>query len=117
MKKAEAKKTLELLELVKSIRPTKQRATLLKYLNEEGCERMYQTVANVLKNSKLDTKKREKLKCTLLPHKNTLRYLAKKSKSKSLKKRKLEQLGGFPLTAILTTAIPLLIEVVRHFSK
>jgi len=41
-----------------------------------------------------------------------LRYLASSNKSLALKKKKLAKMGGFPLTAILNVAIPLMLNYI-----
>jgi len=104
------KRMLPLLQTIKDFKPKQRRSILLNHLDDEACETIYEAVANVLKNERVDPKTRLRLKKKLAAHKNDLRYLASPSKKPALKKKKLAKMGGFPLTAILSAAIPLLLS-------
>jgi len=106
-----AHNTLSLLQALKSVRP-ECRDKLLEHLNDSGCEILFETIKNVLRNDKVKAHSRAKLKKVLAPHKNALRYISKKGKPLTLKKKRLRQIGGNPLTSILTTAIPLLLQII-----
>jgi len=102
------KRMLPLLQTIKDFKPKQRRSILLDHLDDEACETIYEAVANVLKNERVDPKTRSRLKKKLAPHKKDLRYLASFNKKPTLKKKKLVKMGGFPLSAILNAAIPLM---------
>jgi len=106
------KRMLPLLQTIKDFKPKQRRSILLNHLDDEACETIYEAVANVLKNERVDPKTRLRLKKKLAPHKKDLRYLASSGKKLALKKRKLAKMGGFPLTAILNAAIPLMLSYI-----
>lgn len=107
--KKRLREILPFLQTFKELRPT-QRCILIAHIDDVSCEVLCETICNVLKNPKVASKQRTKLKRLLQPHKNSLRALSTPSTSKSVKKKKLHQLGGFPLSALLSTAIPLLLS-------
>ena len=112
-KKSHLKKVLPFLQMFKELRPV-QRGILLDHLNDESCETLCETITNVLTNPKLAKGKRTKLKKVLAPHKNSLRSLTKPRLSKKTKRKRLNQIGGFPIAAILGAAIPLLINLITR---
>ncbi len=91
----------------------KQRSILLGHLNDESCQALYQAVHNVLVNPNVTSKQKKRLQTVLLPHAKQVRYLADYKKSEKAKRKKLLQLGGFPLATILSVAIPLLMRILR----
>ena len=110
MLKKKAKKLLPLYLLLKQL-PSKKRTELLQYLDEESAESLYEAVHNILTNPIIGPTQRRRLYRVLKPHKVTLRYLGDKRKSKKQKRQKLAQIGGNPLALILSTAIPILTEI------
>lgn len=103
---------LTFLQTLKGLRPA-QRTTILSHLDHESCEVLYETISNVLRNPDVTPSRRIRLRSVLSPHKNTLRFLSSKQRSLSSKKKRLPQMGGFPLAAILSAAIPLLLGLLR----
>jgi hypothetical protein len=104
------RKVLPFLQVLKQLRPG-QRSILLSHLDNESCEMVYEAVANVLKNPKVTPAKRRQLKKALAPHKKCLRSLVSKKRSSGLKRKDLASVGGFPLGLVLSTAIPLLLNM------
>ena len=106
---------LPLLRTLKSINST-HRAHLIAHIDDRTCDALCETVSNVLSNPNVSAQKRRRLKKLLLPYKTALRVCADKGKSVGVRKKKLEKIGGFPLGAILGTAIPLLTQLLfsRH---
>lgn len=103
---------LPFLQTVKELRPA-HRAIILAHLDDSSCEALYEAVYNVLRNPRLSVSQRIQLKKVLQPHKACLRSLVNKKASTKTKRKKLYEVGGFPLTTILATAIPLLIDILR----
>lgn len=104
------KKLLPFLQTMKEMRPA-HRTIMLNHLDDESAENICEAAANVLRNDNLTQKQKTRLRRYLNPHKSTLRYITKKQVSIKNKKKKLSQIGGNPLSFILSTAIPLLLSV------
>lgn len=107
-----ASSILSFLQALKGLRPA-HRTVLLSHLDENSCETLYETISNVLCNTNITSSQRRRLKKQLTPHKDTLRFLSCKRKSPQAKKKRLTQMGGFPITTILSTAIPLLTSLIK----
>jgi hypothetical protein len=103
---------LPFIHTFKTLRPA-QRVILLAHLDDKSCNLLCECCANVLHNSKIPTAKRKRLSKALLPHKAALRQLVHPSGSLTAKRKKLYQLGGGPLSLILGTALPLLVDLLR----
>jgi hypothetical protein len=99
----------EVIKLLQSLRkhPSSSRGTILKHLDDRTCESLYEIIYNILNNPKVPSKK---LSGKLAAHKKKILYIANPKNSPTIKKKYLAQMGGFPFTAILSTAIPLLIS-------
>lgn len=110
--RAKLEKILPMLQSLKKASP-KYRPILLSHMDGPSCNAMYETIHNVLTNPRVPVGQRKKLRKMLFPYKNELRYLATQLNSET-KKRKLIQMGGtIPFGSILSTAIPLLLNVLR----
>lgn len=116
MFKKRAKELLLLFSLLKQLKH-KQRVGVIKYLDEKSTESLYEAIHNVLHNKNVSPQRRNRLKRILRPHKNLLRYLGNKKRSKKIKQQKLAEIGGSPLALILSTAIPILTEVLINKLK
>lgn len=90
------------------------RMIMLAHLDDKTRDGIYETITHVLKSDAVPFRKRLFLKSKLAPHKKELRYLADRKKGPVQKRRKLAQIGGGPMTHVLKTAIPLLLNI---FSK
>lgn len=101
---------LPLLHVLKSIKPA-HRIIILAHLDDKTRDALYATIMRVLQSSKVPLETRLKLKSQLKKYQKDLRYLADRSKSDRVKKRKLVALGGSPMRQVLNTAIPLLMNM------
>lgn len=101
---------LPLLNALRSI-PHDKRVILLAHLNDSTKDHIYEAVTRVLKSDRVPFAKRLFLKSKLGPYKVPLRYLADKKTSPTRKRQALAQIGGGPMTHILGTAIPLLLNL------
>lgn len=116
VKKAEV--MLPLLQSLQDFKPANRRSILLSHLDDETCEMLYETIANVIQNEAIPPVTRARLRKALAPHKGAVRYIADKSKPPALKKKKMVQMGGFVMSAIIGAAIPLLVDLVaKAFAK
>ena len=104
---------LPLLNALRSVEP-KQRIILMAHFDDKTRDAIYETIAHVLKSEKVPFAKRLFLKSKLTPYKSQLRILANKKKGSLQKKKKLAQIGGGPMSHVLSTAVPLLLNL---FSK
>ena len=104
------RKVLPFLQVLRELRP-QQRSILLSHIDDESCEMVYEAVANVLKNSKVTSAQRRRLKKALEPHKKCLRTLISNKSSRSAKRKNLLAVGGFPIGMILSAALPLLLNL------
>jgi hypothetical protein len=105
---------LPLLQALYDIKPVNRRSILLNHLDDEACEMIYETIRNVVFNEDLPKNARTRLKKNLAPLKKDVLTLARGKGSSTLKKKKLVQMGGFPLGTILSIAVPFLVEFVAN---
>ena len=108
--KRSKKVVLPLLTALRSV-PPNLRVILLSHLDNSTRDRLYETISHVLKSNRVPFAKKLFLKSKLLPYKDQLRFLADKKKSSRSKKQRLAQIGGGPMTHVLGTAIPLLLNL------
>lgn len=101
---------LPMLDTLKKV-SSKQRPILLSHFDDASCSAIYETVHNVIHNPKVNSKCQKRLKKSLYPYKKDLRYLANKKHSNKSKKKRLIRMGGFPIGAVLSAAIPLLLNL------
>ena len=96
-----------------------QRTIILGHIDDKSYEMLYDTVMYVLTTGrrKLSDDDGEKVRRLLGEHKCDLRYLCNHKKAKTLKKKRLMRMGGFPLGVIVSTAIPLLTSLVSSLIK
>lgn len=109
--KKRLREILPFLQTFKDLRPA-QRSIMLAHLDDKSCEILYEAVSNVLRNPTVSAAQRKRLRKVLQPHKHCLRSLISRSGSSANKRRKLQKIGGFPFSAILSTAIPLLLNLI-----
>jgi hypothetical protein len=103
---------VKFLQALKSV-PSKNRNIIIHYLNDNGCQTIYETINNVLKSGS----KSKSLKRKLNPFKKDLRFLADPKHKFLSKKKRLNKSGGLPILPILTTAIPILLEAFKALKK
>jgi hypothetical protein len=116
-RKEKARKVLPLLRVLQDFKPKSRRSILLSHLDDESCEALYEAVANVMLSDRIHPTVRAKLKRILNRNREPLTILSDKEADPALKKRHLTQMGGGVLSLILSTAIPLLIDLLRPKSK
>ena len=108
--KRRLREILPFLQTFKDLQPT-QRGIMLAHLDDKSCEVLYEAISNVLQNPTVTEAQRKRLKKVLQPHRQCLRSLISRRGSRASKRKKLQQIGGFPFAAILGTAIPLLVNL------
>ena len=110
MRKSKQKVLLPFLNLLKTLKPA-NRVILLSHLDDKTRDVLYETINSVLKSDSVPMRKRMFLRSKLWPFKEDLRYLANKKRTRKQKRSKLTQMGGAPLGYIVSTAIPLLLNL------
>jgi hypothetical protein len=112
-KKRKLRNILPLLKTLQDVRPHNNRSILLSHLDDEACEALYETLYNVMGNPKLGDKKKASLRKILWDQQDNIDFLTKSGKkfTPKLKRKKLAAMGGFPLAAILSAGIPLLLDL------
>jgi hypothetical protein len=102
---------LPLLQVLKSMKP-EYRVIILSHLDDETRDSLYETITDVLNSDRVPFRRRLYLKSKLSPYKDHLRYLADRNKNSGYgKKKRLAQVGGGPMSHVLKTAIPLLLNI------
>ncbi len=101
---------IPLLHVLKSLKSS-DRVIILAHLDDHTRDAIYKTVSKVLKSKKVPIQNRIHLRDNLCSFKSDFRYLMSKDSSPIQKKRKLTQLGGNPLSLILDTALPLMLDL------
>lgn len=104
---------IPLLQVLKSMK-AENRIILLAHLDDVTRDGIYKTISEVLTSQKIPTKKRKFLKRKLLSYKKQLRRVAFDKANEVSKRRSLMQIGGSPMSYVLNSAIPLLLE---YFAK
>lgn len=108
-----AKRVLPLLRTLQDFKPKRNRSILLSHLDDEACEALYEAVANVMLNDRLHPAVRAKLSQLLKRHRRPMEILSDADAEPALKRRHLAQMGGNPLSLILSAAIPILLDLFR----
>lgn len=110
MKRKNLRQVYAFLRVIKKL-PPDDRKIILRYLNDNGCDIIYETIHNSLWNTGVPQQKRLRLKKLLIGEKNTLRMLGKATKNTPKKQSKLIQAGGSTLSTILETVLPILAAI------
>lgn len=108
--KKKLREVIPFLQTFKDLRPN-QRSILIGHIDDKSCEILYEAIANVLRSPRISDGQRKKLRKILQAHKSCLRSLISNKTSRTLKRKKLQQIGGFPLATILATAVPLVLDL------
>ena len=104
-------KKLELLKVLKKIN-NKDRPTIIKYLDDRGVDLVCECVQNILFNNVgLNLKEKKRLRSTLNKRQKAMKNIANKSNSFKRRRSLLNHHGGNPLALILSTALPLLTDL------
>jgi len=107
IRKLKRKELLPILQILKQVKPGK-RPAILEHLDDPTCESLYELVHNVISNERVPKAKRDLLEKKLKPHKDQLRFLARKNAKRLVKKKAMSKMGGFPFSILLSAAIPLI---------
>lgn len=110
--KRKQRELLPLLDVLRRVKPS-QRVILLSHMSDATKDDIYATVADLLQGRRMPARKRRALKAKLLPFKDQLRFLADGTKSPSQKSKVLVQVGAGPMSVVLKTAVPLLLNLFR----
>ena len=108
--KKRLREVIPFLQTFKDLRPN-QRGILINHIDDKSCEILYEAIANVLRSPRISDGQKKKLRRALQAHKSCLRSLISSKTSKTVKRKKLQQIGGFPLATILATAVPLVLDL------
>lgn len=87
------------------------RVIVVSHLNDKTKDGLYKTVTHVLRTKKMPIEERLKLRSKLGPYKNEFRHLSQRNASKRSKEQVLAQLGAGPMTHVIKSAIPLLLDL------
>ena len=107
---------LPLLEVLKTIRPEK-RIILLSHFDDQTRDGIYKTIVDVQSSARVPKSKRKRVVKTLAPFKKQLNVIAGKRYSRGAKNKSLAQMGGGPMTKVLKTAIPMMLNNLNLFPK
>ena len=112
MRRERKKLILPLLDTLKSLPPDRMKI-LLSHLDDQTRDALYETITYTLSSEKVPFRKRLFLQSQLRPYRNDIRLLASRKVGSSVKKARMAQLGGGPMTHVLRTAIPLMLNTFR----
>jgi len=103
---------LPLMQVLVGMTPA-QRTIIVQHLNDEAQDMLLDSVKYVLQVApkKMNSERKNNLSGALKEHKCNLRYLCDHKRTVKLRRRRLRQMGGFPLGLILSTAIPMLLNL------
>ncbi len=103
---------LPLLQTLLGMTPS-QRTIIIAHLNEETQDLLMETIKYVMfmGRKKLPQDKLENLGEALAENKCDLRYVCDKGKDCRRRRQRMRRMGGFPLGLILSTAIPMLLNL------
>lgn len=102
-----------ILPLAKKLQltPVKTRKKMLTNMNLKDCMGVQEICCNVMRSPIIPVKTKNKLKKSLIPYKKDLRFITNNPTSNQTRD-KLRRIGGLPLGAILSTAIPLIVSLI-----
>lgn len=105
---------LPLLQTLMGMTPA-QRTVIVAHLDDASQDMLIDTVDYVVKKGrkKLPKDKADSLAGLLSEHKSDVRYMCNRKHVAKLRRRRMRQMGGFPLGLIISTAIPLLFSLLR----
>ena len=109
--KAVFKKQIPLLKILRDLPPESQ-IILLHHLDSTACCNIKKCIKKVLAGTNLQESKKKNLRKNLLPYKNLMREIANTKPGHSTKNL-LPQIGGAGLSLILSSALPLLIDIAK----
>jgi hypothetical protein len=115
MNKRKMKNLYPLFKIISKL-SEEERRVLLRYLNHEGCEGIYECVDNALCNKSLPDEEQKNLASKLSNEKKLYRFILDKDKHISKKQKKLVQVGG-SLGTVLEIVLPLLSQFIADKVK
>lgn len=110
--KARPSEMLPLLHILRLMKP-QHRVVVMSHFDEHTRENLYDTIDDVLTSDRVPFRKRLFLKSKLSEHKKLLRAITNKAKTSGERKKRLLQFGGAPMSHLLTTALPLLLNLYK----
>lgn len=111
MKPAAKKIVISLLQTLKELKPN-HRVILLSHLDDKSTDALFDSIRRVLRASSLPLSTRQRLRRVLSPHKESVRFIADSRNSRVARKKKMVQMGGFPIAALLGAAVPLIVDLI-----
>jgi len=108
------KVVLPLLQTLMGMTPA-QRTVIVAHLDEASQDMLIDTIEYVVKTArkKIPQDKADGLSALLTEHKCDVRYMCNRKHPGKLRRRRMRQMGGFPLGLILSTAIPMLFSLLK----
>ena len=108
------KSCLSLVKALKSMKP-QHRVVILSHLDERARDQLCECIHELLFSSRISSRKRLLLRLKLMDHNHNLRTVCgppgKRTASK--KKKNLVQMGGAPMSILLKSAIPYLMDIFK----
>ena len=89
----------------------KQRSIIVGHLDGPSCKVISKVVVGLANSRNLTAKQKSKLKRLYAVHKKCFQDVKTDKTSARLRRKRLGKVGGFPLGAILATAVPLLVQL------
>lgn len=124
-KREHLERMLVFLQTLKELRP-KHRIILLSHVDPTSHDCVCEAISNVLRSRRISAAKRGRLRKLLAPHKEVLRRLADGRRRRGSRRgavagagaaaeeasraASLVQIGGYPLSRVLSAAVPLLLD-------
>ncbi len=101
---------LPMLQVLKAIKPD-DRVILLNHFNDEAKDNIYKTITHVLNSDGVSRSRKRLLRNKLAPYKKTLNYFISPRSTPQGRRRRVVQLGGNPLSYVLSTALPMFVNL------
>jgi len=115
MKRTKLKKIVPFIKTMSKLRKN-DLTNVLSHLDDDGVNMLCECIYNCISGNKLSTQKQKKLKRALRGKKHLYRYLSKKGNSLRVKRKLLPQIGG-ALPLILTTVLPVVVDLISSLFK
>lgn len=109
MRKHQIAQAYPMLELLSRLEE-EDRMKLIPFLNQTGCEGIYECIHNGLRSKLVDLGRRKEIKRTLKSDADIYRCILKNELCSAKKQKKLTQVGGKGLGLLLKSVLPLLSE-------
>lgn len=101
---------LPLLQVLKHIKP-EDRIILLSHFSDEAKDDLYKTISHVLLTDSVPKRRRRTLHAKLAPYKKIIKNLMSSRTSPRGKRKRVVQLGGNALGYVLSTAVPMFVNL------